>query len=189
MSRGGLVQARLTTRVAGVQLGLEHFLDQLVVAVLAGLRIDDCDEQMGVEQRFEDARVLVAGQSGACGERQLVEHGGREHEVDDVRGLSIEHLLEEVTGYRPAVHLGTVDRGASGRRAHGERGHLQTSRPAFGPPLHGLDVLLRQREPESREESVCLVEREGQVPITELHELLLRRACVAAVMVDRRERR
>ena len=31
-----------------------------------------------------------------------------------------------------------------------------------------------EREPESREESVCLVEREGQVSIAELHELLLR---------------
>ena len=129
MPCGRLVQSCLTNRVAGVQLGLQDFLDQLVVPVRAGVFVDDGDEQVGVEQVLEEARGSIAAHRLARRHRQLVEHGGRQHEVDDFLRLTVEDLFHEVAGNRLTVGPRLDAASSAGRATSASRSPSSAARP------------------------------------------------------------
>ena len=54
--RGGLMQPLLPGRVPGMQLGLENFFDQVVIAVGAGLVIHDRHEHVRAVEELEHLR-------------------------------------------------------------------------------------------------------------------------------------
>ena len=54
--RGGLMQLLLPGRVPGMQLGLENFPDQMVIAVGAGLVVHDRHEHVRAVEELEHLR-------------------------------------------------------------------------------------------------------------------------------------
>ena len=102
---GPLVQAPLTRRVVEVQLRLQDFLDQLVVAIRDRLVVHSGHEQVGaVELLEEDGRPRPA-QGVAGRHRQFVEDRGGQHELDQLGRLAEEDLVEEIPGHAVAVQL------------------------------------------------------------------------------------
>ena len=100
---GPLVQAPLTRRVVHVQLGLQDFLDQLVVAIRDRLVVDAGHEQVAAVELLEEDGRSRAAQGVAGRHRQLVENRGGQHELDQLGGLAVENLVEEIPGHGVAV--------------------------------------------------------------------------------------
>src|SRR4051812_33951891 len=121
MQCGRLVEARFTNWVTCAELALEDFFDQLVVPVPARMFVDDRYEEVSIQQGLEDARSSVATHCLARRRGQLVENGGRQHELRDFLRLPVEDLLQEVAGDGVTEHVGSTDRRQPvGRRPHRE---------------------------------------------------------------------
>ena len=110
---GPLMQAPLTHRVVQVKLGLQDFLDQLVVAIRDPLVVHAGHEQVGAVELLEEGGRPRAAQGVAGRHRQFVEDRGGQHELDQLGRLAVEDLVEKIPGHGVAVQLDSTG-GADG---------------------------------------------------------------------------
>ena len=128
----------------------------------------------GVERHDEHARVLevlqnplaadVAGQYVGQWPVDAFEDRRAQQEPPDIRGLSAEHLGEQVLGDGPLT-AGELDREALRIPVPGKQqgGKAQPGGPALRALVQQIEGRLRQMDPLRIEESPGLVEREAEV--------------------------
>jgi hypothetical protein len=130
------------------QSGTEEIAEQMMEAVPAALLVQGNQEQVGPLEVLQHVLAIGAfGDRAAQWTTQPLQDGGSEQELPDPVGLSLEHLLAQVVE-DVAMGSGEGVQKSVGFRvvAQGQRGQLQSDRPAFGPGLKGDDGLGREFE-------------------------------------------
>ena len=133
------------------QLLPEQLREQVVVAVPDALAVERDEEEVGRLHLAQDpARVLAPGDRVAQGRAEAVEQRGSQEEGADLRGLAAEHLGAEVVHDVAVVARELADEllGVGGSATpEGERGEVETGRPALGAFLEPSDGVVPNPRP------------------------------------------
>jgi hypothetical protein len=115
-----------------------------VVAVPPPVVIERDQERVGALQPLEHLRAVVAaGERIRKSRLKLIDHAGTQHELADVRGLLVQHLLDQIVGHRALVAGKCLHEPVRVRVVmQRQRGQGQTAGPAFGALVQLVDLLL-----------------------------------------------
>ena len=151
--RCSTAESRSAPRLAPLELRLEHFPQQMVVAEPAALVVEGDDEQVLALQALEDLRG-VSPLDDRVAERgaHRLENGGPSQELELRRLHPIEGLGSEVVGDEA---VGAAER-PDGRAAAGQREcrEVQTGRPAFRAHVQRFCLRLGHAGSRRRQERV-----------------------------------
>ena len=172
------VQVGDVVRGLGPQPHPQRVGEEVVVAEPPPVVVEGDDEEVPAFERREGQRSVGAtGDRVAQGTGQSFEHARAEEEAPCVAVDGGQHLVDEVVQDEPVAPTEVLDEGIESRRRSGppprrECSELQSGRPALGPGLQSVHVVLVQRQVHDLgEEAVCLGAGEPQVGGTDLEQL------------------